>query len=65
MHFLKKIKRRKCFSKDENGAVTVDWVVLSAAAIGFGFLVFTVFAPQFYSAMSGLQSTFTNATTGP
>lgn len=27
------------FRKDENGAVTVDWVVLTAALIGIGMLV--------------------------
>jgi len=25
------------FARDETGAVTVDWVVASAAAVGFGF----------------------------
>ena len=26
----------KTFSKDEDGAVTVDWVVLTAAVVGLG-----------------------------
>jgi Flp pilus assembly pilin Flp len=29
----------KAFAKDETGAVTVDWVVLTAALIGIGMLV--------------------------
>ena len=29
----------KNFRKDENGAVTVDWVVLTAAVVGLGFAV--------------------------
>ncbi len=33
--FLKK------FASDEAGAVTVDWVVLTAATVGLGFLVIT------------------------
>ena len=28
------------FRADEDGAVTVDWVVLTAAVIGLGFVVF-------------------------
>jgi hypothetical protein len=30
-----------CFCRAEEGAVTVDWVVLSAAIIGLGMLVLT------------------------
>ena len=30
------IKFIKSFRKDENGAVTVDWVVLTAAVVGLG-----------------------------
>lgn len=29
----------KNFAKDESGAVTVDWVVLTAAIVGLGILV--------------------------
>jgi len=29
----------KTFSKDEDGAVTVDWVVLTAAIVGLGIVV--------------------------
>ena len=29
----------KTFSKDESGAVTVDWVVLTAAIVGLGIVV--------------------------
>ena len=29
----------KAFSKDESGAVTVDWVVLTAAIVGLGMVV--------------------------
>ena len=28
----------KRFAQDESGAVTVDWVVLTAAVVGFGIL---------------------------
>lgn len=32
------IKFFKKFAKDEDGAVTVDWVVLTAAVVGLGIL---------------------------
>jgi Flp pilus assembly pilin Flp len=31
----------KAFAKDETGAVTVDWVVLTAAIVGLGMVVVT------------------------
>lgn len=34
------------FIRDESGAVTVDWVVLTAAIVGLGVGVITVFAPS-------------------
>lgn len=36
MEFFKLCKR---FKKDEDGAVTVDWVVLTAAIVGLGVAV--------------------------
>ena len=38
MKFFNLIKR---FQKDEDGAVTVDWVVLTAAIVGLGMVVMT------------------------
>ena len=38
------------FLKDESGAVTVEWVVLTAAVVGLGLVVFTFIQP----AVSGL-----------
>lgn len=31
----------KTFARDEDGAVTVDWVVLTAAVVGLGIAVLT------------------------
>jgi len=31
----------KAFASDESGAVTVDWVVLTAAIVGLGLVVMT------------------------
>jgi Flp pilus assembly pilin Flp len=33
------------FLNDETGAVTVDWVVLTAAVVGLGLVVFTFVQP--------------------
>ena len=35
------MKLFNAFLKDESGAVTVDWVVLTAAIVGLGILVLT------------------------
>lgn len=40
------------FLKDEAGAVTVDWVVLTAAVVGLGLVVMVYIRP----AVSGLAS---------
>lgn len=40
------------FLNDETGAVTVDWVVLTAAVVGLGLVVFTFVQP----AISNLAS---------
>ncbi len=40
------------FAKDEDGAVTVDWVVLTAAIVGLGLIVMNAVQP----AISGLSA---------
>jgi len=35
------ISKLRDFAKSESGAVTVDWVVLTAAIVGLGLAVFT------------------------
>jgi len=42
----------KRFQKDEDGAVTVDWVVLTAAVVGLGLIVMAAIKP----AISGLSA---------
>ena len=44
------------FLKDEAGAVTVDWVVLTAAIVGLGLLVFTFVRPAVSNLASGIAS---------
>jgi Flp pilus assembly pilin Flp len=38
---MKMISALKNFTSDETGAVTVDWVVLTAAIVGLGMVVMT------------------------
>ncbi|TGD64703.1 hypothetical protein EYC08_10555 [Tabrizicola sp. WMC-M-20] len=38
------------FWNDEFGAVTVDWVVLTAGVVGLVLVVFTVFTPEVFDA---------------
>ena len=38
---MKFVNMIKTFSRDEDGAVTVDWVVLTAAIVGLGIAVLT------------------------
>lgn len=51
LNFIKK------FRKDEDGAVTVDWVVLTAAVVGLGVAAFTAVE----TATSGLTTEMTTA----
>jgi hypothetical protein len=44
----------KSFCQDEAGAITVDWVVLSAAVIGIGMVVLYPIAFATDSATSGV-----------
>lgn len=41
---IEKVLANGCFLRNESGAVTVDWVVLTAAIIGMGMLVLTPIA---------------------
>ena len=47
----------KNFRNDEDGAVTVDWVVLTAAVVGLGFLVFQAVAPGLTALGAKISST--------
>lgn len=42
---MKALNILKRFAKDEDGAVTVDWVVLTAAIVGLGLIVITAVRP--------------------
>jgi Flp pilus assembly pilin Flp len=44
------------FLQDDDGAVTVDWVVLTAAIVGMGVVVVTTVANGALDQSSGLNS---------
>ena len=51
---MKLINFLKRFKKDEDGAVTVDWVVLTAAVVGLGIVVMGFISPAVSSLAEGI-----------
>jgi Flp pilus assembly pilin Flp len=49
------------FLNDEAGAVTVDWVVLTAAIVGLGLLVFNAVRPAVGNLAGGIATELGNA----
>jgi len=54
----------KNFKNDESGAVTVDWVVLTAALVGLGLAVILAIQPGIESAADNINSDLTTAGQG-
>lgn len=50
----------QAFLKDENGAVTVEWVVLTAASVGMGLAVMSVVSAGVQDAATDIESFLTN-----
>jgi hypothetical protein len=54
--------RIRRFAADETGAVTVDWVVLTAAIVGLAFAVFTIITRDTVTVgASAVSNTLVNA----
>ena len=51
----------KTFLADESGAVTVDWVVLTAAIVGLGLAVITSVRSGVQSLGTDIQNSLTSA----
>ena len=51
------------FANDESGAVTVDWVVLTAAIVGIAIAVITLISGGIESASNGINDELANAST--
>ena len=49
-----KMTKFSAFLNDEAGAVTVDWVVLTAAIVGLGLLVFNFVRPAVSNLAEGI-----------
>ncbi|SEN05554.1 hypothetical protein SAMN04488103_1034 [Gemmobacter aquatilis] len=53
----------KSFKNDESGAVTVDWVVLTAAIVGLGIVVINTISPAIDSTASQIAADLDSAAT--
>ena len=52
------------FLRDESGAVTVDWVVLTAALVGLVMMVFTILTEEIYqNTATAIGADITSAAT--
>lgn len=56
-------KLLKKFRKSEDGAVTVDWVVLTAAVVGLGVAALTLIGPAVKTMSTTISTDITNAKT--
>ena len=52
------------FCKDQSGAVTVDWVVLTAAIVGLGMIVLVPIAFSTNSLAQGVADYISNINSG-
>lgn len=52
----------KKFHNDESGAVTVDWVVLTAAIVGLGLVVMGTVKTSLTTASGNISTSIGNAT---
>lgn len=59
---MRACKRLRHFVLSEDGAVTVDWVVLTAAIVGLGISVIASVNSGSNSVASGIEESLTNVT---
>lgn len=59
---MKLFKFAKNFTRDEDGAVTVDWVVLTAAIVGLGLAVLSSVSGGTTSLANKISSNLANQT---
>jgi Flp pilus assembly pilin Flp len=58
---MKLFNLMKTFTNDESGAVTVDWVVLTAAIVGLGIAVLTAVAGSIGNVTDAISSDLSGA----
>jgi Flp pilus assembly pilin Flp len=56
---MKLLKTLTKFSKDESGAVTVDWVVLTGAVVGLGLLISSTMGSAINTAATSIGADIT------
>jgi Flp pilus assembly pilin Flp len=61
---MKLFKLFNKFRNDESGAVTVDWVVLTAAIVGLGVIVITVVGDSIESVADQMAEKIESTTVG-
>ena len=54
------INKMKNFAADESGAITVDWVVLTAATVVLGLIVVTYLKPAIEAKSENINTTLTS-----
>lgn len=59
---MKLVSFAKTFLADESGAVTVDWVVLTAAIVGLGLAVITTVRTGVNNLGTDISNSLTSAT---
>lgn len=52
------------FANDESGAVTVDWVVLTAAIVGIAIAVLTLISGGINNAANAIDEQLSDSSTG-
>lgn len=61
---MKLFKLFKTFKNEESGAVTVDWVVLTAAIVGLGLAVIAAVGPAAQDVADDIAADLRATTTG-
>ncbi|MGR3723234.1 Flp family type IVb pilin [Abyssibius alkaniclasticus] len=61
---MKLLKMTKLFAKDEDGAVTVDWVVLTAAIVGIAIAVAATIETGLNNAATQIDTALTGVVSG-
>jgi len=56
-----KTRLNRHFAKDESGAVTVDWVVLTAALVGIGVTMMSTIRAGIEDAVTDIRNELTSA----
>lgn len=58
---LKTFRPKSSFADDESGAVTVDWVVLTAALVGIGVTMMSTIRAGIQDAATDIRNELTSA----